>query len=536
LNTRIDLTYKVADNEAEFDQIHRLNYRTFAEEIPQHQTNPTKKLVDRFHAVNTYAICLHGEKLVGMLAMNDKRPFSLDQKLPDLERYIPVQSKPVEVRLLAVEPAYRHRRIFPGLLKVLAKLGAEQGWDLALISGVISQLRLYSHIGFIPFGPEVGSNGARFQPMQLTLKTFREKLSRLVPIPRFVPGEKPLFNFLPGPVAISELTKEAFTGEPTSHRSAQFVADFHSLQTHLCKLFNSSHVEIFTGSGTLANDVVAGQLALLGKPGVILVNGEFGERLLDHARRWGLTFKVFRSEWGECFDLQRLERLLKRNNEVGWIWQVHCETSSGILNDLEQMKHICKRHQLKLAIDAMSSLNIVPVDLRGVYLASATSGKGLASIPGLALVFYNHMARPAPKRLPRTLDLGYYARNDGIPFTISSNLVYSLQEAIQQIHQHDYSHRLSIAKKIKEELSLAGFELFGDQNHSSPGVITIRLQDGISSLKVGELLEMEGCWISYRSQYLVRRNLVQVCIMGKQLVASLEKLPLLLKSAIDRIS
>src|SRR6185436_19248723 len=49
-----NLTFKVASEPWEFDQIHRLNYKTFVEEIPQHQANPDGVLVDRFHATNIY--------------------------------------------------------------------------------------------------------------------------------------------------------------------------------------------------------------------------------------------------------------------------------------------------------------------------------------------------------------------------------------------------------------------------------------------------------------------------------------------------
>jgi hypothetical protein len=72
------LHFKLADRGVEFEAIHRLNYRTFVEEIPQHSPNAERRLVDRFHAENTYVIGLDGEELVGMVASRCRRPFSLD--------------------------------------------------------------------------------------------------------------------------------------------------------------------------------------------------------------------------------------------------------------------------------------------------------------------------------------------------------------------------------------------------------------------------------------------------------------------------
>src|SRR5215470_11027282 len=97
------LRFKIASEDWELEAIHRLNYKTFVEEIPQHQRNPEQRLVDKFHAQNTYAICLYGEQLVGMVAGRAQRPFSLDQKLPSLDTHLPEGRKAIEVRLLSVE-------------------------------------------------------------------------------------------------------------------------------------------------------------------------------------------------------------------------------------------------------------------------------------------------------------------------------------------------------------------------------------------------------------------------------------------------
>ncbi|HEX8546510.1 MAG TPA: hypothetical protein VF691_06070, partial [Cytophagaceae bacterium] len=77
----MDVIVKLAYQEEEFSQIFSLNYATFVEEIPQHQINEEKALIDRFHNNNKYIIALlHGE-VVGMICINDCRPFSLESKV-----------------------------------------------------------------------------------------------------------------------------------------------------------------------------------------------------------------------------------------------------------------------------------------------------------------------------------------------------------------------------------------------------------------------------------------------------------------------
>lgn len=164
------LTFKLASEPDEFEQIHRLNYQTFVEEIPQHQGNPGRRLVDAFDAENTYLIALHDRSVVGMLAARDRRPFSLDRKLPDLDAYLPDHRHLCEIRLLAIRPEWRNRDVLPGLLRFLAAYSQQRSYDLLIMSGTTRQARLYEHIGFVPFGPLVGSGDVQFQPMFLTLE------------------------------------------------------------------------------------------------------------------------------------------------------------------------------------------------------------------------------------------------------------------------------------------------------------------------------------------------------------------------------
>src|ERR1044072_8267060 len=94
------------------------------------------------------------------------------------------------------------------------------------------------------------------------------------------------------------------------------------------------------------------------------------------------------------------------------------------------LKELCAARGVKLCLDCISLIGTVPVDLRGVYLASCVSGKGLAGFPGLSMVFYHYEIGPQPGRSPRYLDLRGYAAQNGTPFTHSSNLLAALQAAL----------------------------------------------------------------------------------------------------------
>jgi aspartate aminotransferase-like enzyme len=281
-------------------------------------------------------------------------------------------------------------------------------------------------------------------------------------------------------------------------------------------MVKAQHCAVLMGTGTLANDVIAGQLSLIPGRGLILSNGEFGERLVDHANRFRLRFDCLRFPWGDPFNRDEIERVLTRDSTIVWLWAVHCETSTGVLNDIGVLNEVCAQRQVRLCMDCISSIGTTPVDLNSVYLASAVSGKGLGSFSGLSMVFHNHNVQPVPHDLPRYLDLGLYASGDSVPFTMSSNLVFALEEALKRFEYGDtLSEIMGLSKWIREQLTKLGYSIVTPEAHASPSVTTIALPEGVNSVEVGCQLDQAGYLLSYNSEYLRIRNWIQVCIMGE---------------------
>ena len=512
MHARPLLRFKIANEDWEFEAIHRLNYRTFVEEIPQHAPAAVPRLVDKFHSQNTYVICLSGDQLIGMITFRGQRPFSLDQKLPDLDAHLPPGRRGCEIRLLAVERGHRNGVVLRGLVDHLVRFGRVQGYNLAVISGTVRQLKLYQHMGFTPFGPLIGEPGAQFQPMLLKLESY-DQLAKTF-LPETGRAGQPTISFMPGPVEIPPEVQAAFAQPPVSHRSDRFLLDLAAARHLLGQLTHAARVEILVGTGTLANDVLGGQLKLEPAPGLVLANGEFGDRLLDHAQRWELGFETHQLSWGEPFDLTAVGAQLDRLGGVGWLWAVHSETSTGMLNDLAGLKRLCAERKVKLCLDCISSLGTLPLDLRGVYFASGVSGKGLAAYPGLSLLFYHHRVAPSPGLLPRYLDLGCYAAADGVAYTHSSNLLGALLAALRRLDDRRFSTLARAGMRLRASLRDAGFELVSPEAHAAPAVVTLALPSTLDSLILGRRLEQAGYLLSFGSEYLRRRNWIQICLMG----------------------
>lgn len=322
-------------------------------------------------------------------------------------------------------------------------------------------------------------------------------------------------NMLPGPVEIHEAVTKEFKRAPVSHRSNSFVCEFNKTKELLCKFVNANKVEIFTGSGTLANEVIAAQISMLKGQGLILVLGEFSERLVKIGKRQGLNFLIMRKKWGSFFSKKEIEDFLdKELSDCTWIWTVHCETSSGAIIDLKMMKEICFQRNIKLCLDCISSIATVPLDLSDVYLASSTSGKAIGAYAGLAMVFYNHNVEPSDN-IPLYIDLGYYNQKGGLPFTVSSSAIFALKKALEIIsYENKFEKIEAVSSYLRRELLSLGMKLIVPNEHSSPAVITFSLPSNINSEKFGKMMEEVGYYFSFNSYYLIEKNWIQACIMG----------------------
>lgn len=515
-----DLQVKVADTGDEFDRIARLNYATFVEEIPQHQSNPDRALVDKFHQENTYFIAKEGAGIVGMLALRNQRPFSLDAKLPDLDAHVLPGESLCEIRLLAIEPSHRHSRVLRELFRALFAHCVAQGFDRALISGRLENIPLYTKLGFAPFAEPVGSAGARYQPMYMTRETANRKL-RAIPVRAAMDTTHDARHcFLPGPVALHPEVEAAARQPVYSHRSTRYATLLDEAQERLRALTQTQAVEVLLGTGTLANDVVAAHIARLGSKGLIVSNGEFGERLLAHAQGFGIAHVAHQLPWGQAIRPDAIAQRLHDDPDIRWLWCVHCETSTGQINPVHDLQAVCDARQVLTHFDGISALGVLPCDWSRARMASAVSGKGLGALTGLALVFYNPAllepqpaARPGP--LPAYLDLRSYASKQGRPYSGSSLLLETLASALRRPQAPRAAARAQLGAWLEPRLQQLGVPLVVQGPARSPGVFTLALPDGVSSRALGDALLDAGLECSYASGYLLQRNWLQICLMGE---------------------
>jgi aspartate aminotransferase-like enzyme len=537
--------FKQADSQEEFEQIHALNYRTFVTEVQQHPDPGSAALVDKFHAKSVYLIVLRrcdGDarcRVVGMLSVHGQAPFSVADRLPDASLLTRPGTRPLEVRLLAIEREERNSTLFFGLIWSLYDYAQRHDYTHLFISAYEQRLDLYQRIGFVPLGPAVPCGNASFVPMVLPVGELPERMRRVKqqwethlekiggrgnPRPvRRGPRPRSEICLLPGPVTLSPAVQAAFQEPPIYHRGSEFIDRFVQVRRALGTMVGGRSVVMLNGSGTLANETVAATLAATpgcGR-GVLLSNGEFGERLARQVTRFGLKPRHLTWDWGKPWDLDEIDEVLGGEPAGTWVWGVHQESSTGVLNDLPGLVRVVKKHAGRLCVDCISSLGAVPLDLRDVYLATGATGKSLGAVAGAALVFVDReaLARVDRARVPSYFDLAAALESDGPCYTFPSATLRALEAALAEYSTAEkaraaYARYAELGAHVRQELRHLGLEPLADESCAAPVVTTFGSPDGDSAPAFVARCRQWGFAIGGQSGYLAQRRLVQIATMG----------------------
>jgi aspartate aminotransferase-like enzyme/predicted N-acetyltransferase YhbS len=525
-------TFKAAQTPDELEQVHRLNYQTFVREIPQHaDPGDGERLVDKFHDKNLYFVAKREGRVIGMVSAHAQPPFSVAGKLADPAALNALGDRLLEVRLLAVGPAERNSMVFAGLGWCLHTHAQRAGFSHLVISGIRDRQRLYERMGFAPLGPAVQSGDAWFIPMAMRVGRGPDSLLALIDrvgarVKTKGGAEKKkrrVARLTPGPVQVGDEVRRAFRRASVYHRTPSFIAMFQDVRRRLSDLVGGSDVALLSGSGTLANDAVAANLAAdpATGPGLVLVNGEFGQRLARQAARAGLRSRTLEWDWGRPWDIAAIEAALQADLSINWIWGVHLETSTGVLNDLPALTRVCKSRGVRVCLDCMSSLGAVPLDLSAVHMASGTSGKSLGSYAGVAFVLAapGALTQVRRERVAPSLDAAAAIEAHGPRFTFASPQVTALHEALKTYDTPDLRHEryesyARLGALVRAGLRAAGIDPIAPDSCAAPVITSFAAPAAMTPALFVALCRGWGFEIGGLSEYLEKRAWGQIATMG----------------------
>lgn len=295
--------------------------------------------------------------------------------------------------------------------------------------------------------------------------------------------------FTPGPLTTDIATRRAMLRDWGS-RDPAFIAVTAELRKRLLEIAHGedSHVAVpLQGSGTF---IVEAAIATLIGPTdklLILANGAYGERMAVIAQRLGRQHRVLRWPEDTPVDPVSVKEELRKDATITHVAIVHCETTTGLLNSLEQIAQGVAAAGRQLIVDAMSSFGALDLDLQKISAVAvlASSNKCLEGVPGigLAIVEREAIARAKGNSPSLSLDLHDhwrgFERNGQWRFTPPVQVVAALVEALYLLDaEGGPAARL---RRYQENFDLLaggmrrlGFELYLAPADQSPIIATFR--------------------------------------------------------------
>ena len=302
----------------------------------------------------------------------------------------------------------------------------------------------------------------------------------------------------PGPATTSDSVKMAQVVPDICPREREFSEVFKYVSNELTSIVaNTTNYTtvLFGGSGTAVVESILTSVIPHDKTVLILNNGAYGKRMCEIATRYKISFIEFKSSPIEPINLAQLEDEIKSNPNISHIAVIHNETTTGLLNNLEDFGNLSKKYNIELIVDGMSSYAAIPIDMekQNISYLAASSNKNIQGMAGIGFVIANRNSIEQLKNIePRTYYLSLYEQYRNVEdtnqmrFTPPVQTIYALKQAIIEAKEEGIDNRYKRYSKsweifIKELKSLGLTYLVDDKYHSKI----------ITSINIPENLEFD---------------------------------------------
>jgi aspartate aminotransferase-like enzyme len=294
----------------------------------------------------------------------------------------------------------------------------------------------------------------------------------------------------PGPTTIPEEVLAECAKPIIHHRTKDYQEINREVSKDLQYIFCTQNpVFVFASSGTGAMEAAVCNILSSQDTALILCGGKFGERWAELCEAYSIERDVLEFYWGDAPDPEDVRKRLSDNPKIKAVFTQLCETSTGVLYDIENIAKVCREFEKILVVDAISGLCADPLftDEWGVDVVVAGSQKGVMCPPGLSFISVSKNAFSAIERsdLPKyyfSLAKAYksYLEND-TPFTPAVSLVRGLSVALNLIKREGLANVIKRHKVLAEatRCAVAGIGLELLAKRPSSALTAVKVPDGI---------------------------------------------------------
>jgi 2-aminoethylphosphonate-pyruvate transaminase len=334
----------------------------------------------------------------------------------------------------------------------------------------------------------------------------------------------------PGPVNVSERVRKALLRPDICHREPEFADMLQRIRQKLLQAFVPGAeadytAVILTASGTAAVEAALLSSIPLGKRGLIINNGVYGERMSQIFGLHRLGVSEFRLDWTTRPDPERLRLALRQHQEVHAVGMVHHETTTGLINPVKEIAEVVDSQNRVFILDGVSALGGEPLDIAGphIYMVAGTAGKCIQGFPGISFVLirkgFIERMRTYTKR-SWYLHLPHYYETEergSIPFTPAVQLCYAFEEALDELLEEGVANRIQryghLAKALRHGMHALGIRPVLPPEVQSNTITAYYLPNGLTYQTLHDRLKEQG-YVIYAGQGQLESKIFRVANMG----------------------
>ncbi len=332
----------------------------------------------------------------------------------------------------------------------------------------------------------------------------------------------------PGPTNVPEDIREVLGQDLIHHRSAEYSKLFAGLNDKLKQIFKTeSDVLTLTCSGTGAMESAVVNLFSRGDKVLVINTGKFGERFVDICNVYGVNPINLEYKWGETYRVEDVEKILEREKDLKGVFMTHSETSTGVLNNVEEIGRLLEGKDILLVVDAISGLvaNRFEFDEWNVDCAIAGSQKGFLLPPGISFVALSEAA----KRSVYSSDLPkfYFSYEAALkvlpagqnPYTPAIGLVVAADLACEKILKQGLEkierERREVREYIEESLQRLGFGFFVEDQENRSNTLLAIYKNGLDLLDMKKFLKENYGIVVSGGQGQYKEKILRIGCLGE---------------------
>lgn len=349
----------------------------------------------------------------------------------------------------------------------------------------------------------------------------------------------------PGPTQVRENVRAA-RALPTTNPDLDlsFYDEYREICTDLARFFHTDHpFYLLSGEGILGLEAACASLTEPGDRVLVVENGIFGRGFADFVKIYGGEPVLYSTNPKRPVDPDALRDFLNQDHDFRYATLVHCDTPSGMLNDVETLSSLLKSYGILTVVDSVSASFGTPLDVSKAQIDILCGGsqKALSAPIGLtflgvspaALAHMESRKTPIASFYLNILNYRDYYKNKWFPYSMPISDIYGFRAALQNVFDDPdiFRRHARIARACRNALSQGGLSLYLEDGFS-PTVTVFDVPAGLTDTAILKAVAEEGIMIAGCFDDLAGRVL-RIGHMGEN--ANIEDMHLTLRALHDAL-